>query len=220
MKIASTVILLLAIGLMTGCSTPSSKSPETSDTPAQESPHMDFYSKAFGFGITKPAGWYLIEESVLKEDRNAVRYDNEKLDQIARENPNIPLVVFTRHREPYPTLNPSISVTVSFLPVEGVPPKDALAMSMEISKLAYPDLEVVEPVRDETVAGLQGAYAQMTYTAKFADGKQFPTRVRMWLIPRGKIMFVIGLTGPADESDIFADLYPDILKSIKIETQP
>lgn len=211
---------MLTLGMVSACSTPAPKTAETSAAPEQGPPAREFYSKAFGFGITKPEGWYLIAESILKEDRNTIRLNDAELDRLARENPNFPLVVFTRYQEPFPTLNPSISVSVAFLPVEGVPPKDALTMSTEISRMAFPDLVVVDPVRDETVSGLQGAYTQVTYTAMFADGKKFPTRVRMLTVPRGKIMFVIGMTGPSDGPDVFQNIAADILNSIKIDPRP
>ena len=214
MKQISFAVGLLALVLISACSTPSQKSTAPTD---DKPPNNVFYSKPMGFGITKPSAWHFISDDILKADRNTLRLDDAQLEKMARENPNIPLVVFTRHQEPYPTLNPSVSVTVAFLPVEGVSPRDALHMSTDLSKLAFPDLTVVEPVTDATVAGIQGAYTQVKYTAAFADGQRFPTQVRMWIVPRGKILFIVGMTGPQEGPDVFADILPDILKSIKID---
>lgn len=218
MKRFATCLLWLAFGTMAACTTPAPKTVQP-ESP-KESPSREFYSKAFGFGLTKPEGWYLINDSVLQEDRNTIRLDDAELEKMRRQNPNIPLVVFTRHPEPYPTLNPSVAVTVSFLPVEGVPPVDAMKMSTEISRLGFPDLKEVEPPQPAVVSGMEGAYTHVTYTAMFADGQKFLTRTRMWIIPRGKIMFTIGMTGPQEGPDIFEDLYPQILKSVKIDPQP
>lgn len=205
---------MLLLGMLTACAT----------TPRETAPALEhkssadvFRSSAVGFSIAKPSDWHFISDDILREDRNTLRLDDDELDRMAREYANIPLVVFTRHPEPYPTLNPSVSVTMAFMPMEGLTPGAALAMSTEISKQAYPDLVVVEPVREYTLDGLQGAYTKTRYTAAFADGQRFPTEVRMWIVPRGKIMFIVGMAGPQEGPDIFKDIHQEILNSIQIE---
>jgi hypothetical protein len=101
--------------------------------------------------------------------------------------------------------------------MERMPPKYALSLSIEMTKQAYPDLTVVEPVRDHEVDGIQGAYTKVQYTVGFADGQTFPTMARMWIVPRGKIMFVIGMTSPPEGPDLSEEAFQAILRSIKIE---
>lgn len=202
------------LGMLAACST----TPRETATAPREKPSVDaFHSTAVGFSIIKPSEWYFISDDILKEVRNTIRLDDAELDKRVREYANIPLVVFTRYPEPYPTLNPSVSVIMAFMPVEGMAPKAALNMSTKISKQAYPDLAVVEPVRDYEMDGLQGAYTKVKYSVAFADGQRFPAMVRMWIVPRGKIMFIVGMTGPQEGPDVFEDVYLEILNSIKIE---
>ena len=210
------ISLLLFLGTLTACSTTPLPS-EPAQKPETQSSDDAFYSGAVGFGITKPSAWYFISDEILQEDRNTIRLEDAELDKLVKEYSNIPLVVFARNPEPYPDLNPSVSVSMAFLPVEGMAPTAALKMSTEISKQAYPDLTVVEPVREHEIDGLPGAYTKIRYTASFADGKSFPILARMWIVPRGKIMFIIGMTGSQNGPDVFENIWKDILHSIRIE---
>ena len=206
MKQLSIFLMLLVFGMFAACTT-------TPDGPA---PSDTFRDAELGFSITKPSDWVFIPDETLKADHNTLRLSDTELEQLAKRNANAPLVVFTRYPEPYPTLNPSASVTLVTMPMEKMPPKYALSLSTEMTKQAYPDLEVVEPVRDHEVDGIQGAYIRVKYTVAFADGQEFPTLVRMWIVPRGKIMFVINMTSPTEGSDLSEEAFQEILKSIKI----
>jgi hypothetical protein len=206
MKQLSTFLMLLVFGMFAACTT-------TPDGPA---PSDTFSDAGLGFNITKPSDWHFISGEMLKADRNTIRLSDAELEQLAKRNANAPLVVFTRYPEPYPTLNPSASVTLATMPMEKMPPKYALSLSIEMTKQAYPDLEIVEPVRDHEVDVIQGAYTKVKYTVTFADGQTFPTMVRMWIVPRGNIMFVIGMTSPPEGPDVSEEAFQEILKSIKI----
>ena len=93
------------------------------------------------------------------------------MEKAIKKNPNSPLVVITRYPEPYPTLNPSVAVTVVNLPVEGMPPKDILNMSTEVLKRAYPDMTYVDEVQDADVDGIKGAYTKIRYTLVAGEQK-------------------------------------------------
>jgi len=146
----------------------------------------------------------------------SVKMEDKDLEKMIRENPNSPLVVITRYQEPYPTLNPSVAVTMVQLPVEGMPPKDVLNMSTEVLKRAYPDLTYVDEVQDVSVDGINSAYTKVKYTLAAGDQK-FPTTTRMWLVPRGKVMFTVGMSGPQEGPDASEDSFKEILKSIKFD---
>ena len=185
-------------------------------TPSGTAPSNTFNDTATGFSITKPSEWHFISKEILKADRNTIRLDDAKQEKIAREYPDAPLVVFTYYPEPYPTLNPSVSVSRINMPKEGLPPALILSMSSQMAKKQYQDLVVVEMVREQEVNGIQGAYTQVKYTAPFADGQRFPTTLRMWMIPHGKIMFLVSMSGTPEGPDIFEGVYQDIINSIKI----
>ncbi len=187
--------------------------PETS---ASASSSEVFHHPGAGFSMTKPMGWKYLSPEMVKTASESMNWNDAELEKAIKENPNAPLVVLTRYQEPYPTLNPSVAVTMVNLPVEGMPPKDILNMSTEVLKRAYPDLTYVDAVQDANVDGINGAYTKIKYTMA-AGNQKFPTLTRMWLVPRGKIMFTVGMSGPQDGPDVSEEAFKEILKSIKIE---
>ncbi|NIP99434.1 MAG: hypothetical protein GWM98_25990 [Nitrospinaceae bacterium] len=192
--------------------------PETAEATTDAAPADDntFQHSGIGFSITKPEGWQTMSKEMVQASRDAMKWNDEQLEKMVKENGNAPLVVFTRHQEPYPTLNPSVSVTVVNMPMEGVPPKDVLKMSTDVLKRQYPDLAFVEEVQDVQVDGIPSAYAKVKYTIAAGD-QQFPTLTRMWLVPRGKVMFTLGMSGPQDGPDVSEESFQQILDSVKIE---
>ena len=192
----------------------------TEVVPAETVPSKEtdgvFHHPGAGFTMTKPTDWNYLSPEMVKTANETTKWDDAELEKAIKENPNSPLVVITRYQEPYPTLNPSVAVTIVNLPVEGMPPKDILNMSTEVLKRAYPDLTYVDQVQDANVDGIDGAYTKIKYTIAAGD-KKFPTLTRMWLVPRGKIMFTVGMSGPQDGPDVSEEAFNEILKSIKIE---
>ena len=186
------------------------------ETSASKSSSEVFHHQGAGFSMTKPMDWKYLSPEIIKAASESKKWNDAELEKAIKENPNAPLVVITRYQEPYPTLNPSVAVTMVNLPVEGMPPKDILNMSTEVLKRAYPDLTYVDEVQDANVDGINGAYTKIRYTMAAGDQK-FPTLTRMWLVPRGKIMFTVGMSGPQDGPDVSEDAFKTILSSIKIE---
>ena len=175
-----------------------------------------FHHPGAGFSLTKPMNWQYLSPEMVKTASEATKWNDAELEKAIKENPNSPLVVITRYPEPYPTLNPSVAVTIVNLPIEGMPPKDILNMSTEVLKRAYPDLTYVDEVQDANVDGINGAYTKIQYTMNAGDRK-FPTTTRMWLVPRGKVMFTVGMSGPQEGPDVSDEAFKEILSSIKIE---
>ncbi len=175
-----------------------------------------FHHPGAGFSMTKPSGWKYLSPEIVKTASESAKLNDAELEQMIKNNPNAPLVVITRYQEPYPTLNPSVAITMVNLPVEGMPPKDILNMSTEVLKRAYPDLTYVDEVQDAKVGGIDGAYTKIKYTMAAGDQK-FPTLTRMWLVPRGKIMVTVGMSGPQEGSNVSEESFSEILESIQIE---
>jgi hypothetical protein len=46
---------------------------------------------------------------------------------------------------------------------------------------------------------------------------QFKVRTRIWVVPRGPFMFLIGMSGPADGPDVSEEEFTTALASIQIE---
>jgi hypothetical protein len=194
--------------------TPQAGTPATA--PMETKASEVFHHTGAGFSVTKPADWKYLSPEMVKTASETTKWNDAELEKAIKANPNSPLVVLTRYQEPYPTLNPSVSVTMVNLPVEGMPPKDILNMSTEVLKRAYPDLTYVDEVQDTNVDGINGAYTKIKYTMAAGDQK-FPTTTRMWLVPRGKIMFTVGMSGPQEGPDASEETFKGILNSIKIE---
>ena len=215
--------IFLSVWMFAACS--SNSGMVKTDAPAMDAPAETSVSKSSdevfhhsgaGFSMTKPMEWRYLSPQMVKMASESTNWNDAELEKAIKENPNAPLVVITRYPEPYPTLNPSVAVTVVNLPVEGMPPKDILNMSTEVLKRAYPDLTYVDEVQDANVDGINGAYTKIKYTMA-AGGQKFPALTRMWLVPRGKIMFTVGMSGPQDGPDVSEEAFKEILSSIKIE---
>ena len=175
-----------------------------------------FHHPGAGFSMTKPMDWKYLSPEMVKAASKSTKWNDAELENAIKKNPNSPLVVITRYPEPYPTLNPSVAVTMVNLPVEGMPPKDILNMSTEVLKRAYPDMTYVDKVQDANIDGINGAYTKIKYIL-VADDRKFPTTTSMWLVPRGKVMFTVGMTGPQDGPDASDEAFKAVLSSIKIE---
>lgn len=188
---------------------------ETAPAAPASAPEI-FHHAGAGFSITKPADWKYLSPEMVQQAKMSAKMEDKELEAMIKNNPNSPMVVMTRYPEPYPTLNPSVSVTMVALPVEGMEPKEVLTLSTQMLKRMYPDMAYVDQVQDSNVDGINGAYAKVSYTMTAGD-RQFPTLTRMWLVPRGKVMFTVGMSGPLDGPDVSEDKFGEILKSIKIQ---
>jgi hypothetical protein len=76
---------------------------------------------------------------------------------------------------------------------------------------------VVSPVQPATVGGLPGAAVIVTYTLASTGGNRFPVRSRLWLVPRGNLMFLIGMSGATDGEDVAEAEFRTALESIRID---
>lgn len=205
MKQFQIFLILGVLGLFAACST----------TP--NAPDHTFNNTDIGFSITKPSEWHYVSRKILEENRDANRANNAELEEVSQKTGDSPfLTVFSRYPEPNSRNNPTVSVTVLNTGVAGLPPKSFLGQSTVILKKAYPDLTIVEEVRDREVDGIIGAFTRLKFTIVGADDQRLPTMHRIWLVPRGVLMFSIAMTGPQEGPDVSEDAFQEILKSIKI----
>ena len=207
MKQLQVLSILLMFGMFAACST----------TPTGTGSSDTFNNSELGFSITKPSGWSYVSQKTLKVNRDTNRLNNAELEKVSHENGDAPfLVVFARYPEPNPKNNPAISVTVLDVGIKGLPPKGILSLSTAALKNAYPDLAIVEDIRNHEVNGIVGAYTKLKFSMAGAEGQQFLTTHRMWLVPRGTLMFSIAMAGPQEGPDVSEETFDEILKSIKI----
>jgi hypothetical protein len=82
---------------------------------------------------------------------------------------------------------------------------------------AFGDFRIVVPVHSVEVAGWPAAHVRVTYTLKTDAGTTARVLSRLWLIPRGRLMFLIGMSGAETGADMCEQEFADVLESITIQ---
>ncbi len=175
-----------------------------------------FDSPTAGFALTKPANWVFASVQAAQANRDSVRLSDAELEARMKTQANPPLVMITRHPEPYPDLNPSVQVGLRPLgQLEGKSASDLLTMMLPTLEKAYADFKIVTPVQPSTLGGHPAARLGISYTLKTTGGDSFPTRSDLVVVPRGRFMFFIGMGRKPGDSEADADI-DAILKSVEI----
>jgi len=176
-----------------------------------------FTSSTAGFSITKPPAWFFGTMEQVTASRASIRLKDEELGQQVREA-NSPLVVILKHKEPYEGLNPSVQVLLRPLgQLEGEPAVEVMNIIIPTVKRAMPDFTIVEPIKETTVNGRKAAYMKSKYTVKNAEGGEFPVLSRLWVIPRGNLVFMVSMLSPQEGPDVSETEFAEVLRSIRIE---
>ena len=170
---------------------------------------------AAGIELLRPAGWHDATLADVQANRARVRLSDAQLEHALQTRSALPILVFTKYREPHPGLNPSVQVTLR--PALSGPPAQLLASALTTMRRAFPDLRIVVPVHDTTVAGRPAAHVEVTYTLRAQTGHSFSVRSRLWLVPRASLMFLIGMSGTSTGEDGCDQEFGSVLGSIVIE---
>ena len=177
-----------------------------------------FESPTTGFQIEKPDGWVYASMATIEENRSRVRLNDAKLEEGLRKYATAPLVMITRYPEPHPTLNPTIQITLRPLgDLSGQSPTEIMSLTTEPLSKAFSDFRFIEEPGLVKVSELEGAHMRAQYTVRTAEGGEFPVTARMWLIPRGTMMFLIGMSGPQEGPDVSEAEFVRAFESISIE---
>ena len=170
-----------------------------------------------GIALTKPPGWQIASLEAVQENRGRVRLADAELQQALQTRATAPLFVFTKHQEPYPALNPSIQITMRPSgSLAGMAPTALLKTAVTAMQRALPDFKYLTPIRATRVSGWPAATLRATYTLNTASGSH-PVVTRIWLVPRGAFMFLIGMSGPPDGPDVSEAEFTQTLASIEIQ---
>jgi len=170
---------------------------------------------AAGIELTPPAGWHETSLAQVQANRENVRMADADLQHAIQTRSALPLIVFTKYIEPHEGLNPSLQVTLRAA-LRGTP-TDLLSTALEPMRRAFPDFRLVSPVHPTEVSGWPAAAMEATYTLRSKAGGAFPVRSRMWLVPRGQLMFLIGMSGSATGADVADAEFKAALESIVIQ---
>ena len=167
-----------------------------------------------GIAITRPAGWHTGTVAQVQANRARTKLSDPELQVALATRAALPLIVFTKYEEPHSGLNPSIQITLRH-GLAGTPVQ-LLTGALAVMRRGFPDLQTAEPVRNTTVDGLPAADVRVTYTLETQTGLKARVSSRLWLVPRGALMFLIGMSGSENGADMCTAECASALQSLSI----
>jgi hypothetical protein len=168
-----------------------------------------------GIQLTPPVGWHAATLEQVQANREAVRLADPEFERALTTRSALPLIVYMKYQEPYAGLNPTVQVTLRSA-IQGTP-TSLLTTALAPMRRAFPKFRVVTPVQQTIVSGWPAATVTVTYTLTDRGGATFPVRSRMWVVPRGNLMFLIGMSGSTAGEDLCEGEFRDVLASIHID---
>jgi hypothetical protein len=168
-----------------------------------------------GIAFTPPPGWHAATLAQVQANRERTRLSDPELQAALATRSALPLAVFAKYEEPHPGLNPSVQVTLRAA-LRGTPTQ-LLAIALETMRRAFADFRIVAPVHSVQVAGWPAAHVRVTYTLNTNAGASARVLSRLWLIPRGRLMFLIGMSGAETGADVSEQEFAEVLQSIVIQ---
>ena len=179
-----------------------------------------YTNPTLGITVTKPDKWHFMTAANVAENLQRVQLSNEEFDTLLKTHATAPIVALAKYKEPYDDLNPSVKVDVK--PLRGLSAADPVRIlsivSGPLSKM-FSDLKFVTKPKETELAGLKAAYMCVDYNLKIPDGRTFPTRSELWVVPRGKMFFIIGIGTRQDEKTGTRIEVHKIIESIKIDPE-
>lgn len=177
-----------------------------------------FHSATAGFAITKPEGWKFVTAQQHTQNLKSTKVNDADLQAAIVAGGGTPLVVVAKYPEPYPALNPNVTVYVRALgDLKGQPATKILGTVLQIFRSGLNDFQINQSPVATDFSGLKGAYMRATYTLQTQQGDMFPVISDMWLVPRGKFFFIIGMGVPWKNDPALQSEIVSILNSIKID---
>jgi hypothetical protein len=170
---------------------------------------------AAGIGVNRPFGWHEATLAQVQANRERTRLSDPELQQALTTRSAMPLFVLTKYAEPHAGLNPSLQVTLR--PALAGTPTQLLTSAIATMRRGFADFRIVSPVHSVQVDGWPAAHMRVTYTLKNAAGESFDVLSRLWLVPRGRLMFLIGMSGGQTGEDVCEDEFAAALTSITIQ---
>ncbi len=178
---------------------------------ADEDPYH-FRSDIARIELTVPSGWHFMDLESVARHRATAELKDEEMQKAIQQLATAPLVVATKHPEPYDALNPSFQVMVR--PLGSL----ATATGVEILELIRPNLastfaefKLLEAPTEFKLGGLSAARLTATYTVQNPAGETFPTKAIVFVVPRGSYMYQFSFSAPPDGEDA---LTPEVVQKV------
>jgi hypothetical protein len=189
--------------------------PDSIGTASDAADSSLFRSPTARVEVRKPATWVFADLQTVMKQRATARLTDEDLDRYVKEHASAPLVAAMKHPEPYDDLNPSFQLLVR--PAGALEGQSATAIMGMIEtglRGMLVDFKTVEPVRAIEVGGKNAARLTATYVVSNPEGREFPTRSTLVVIPEGKLLYQIGFSGPPEGADRLGDEIEEVLGSV------
>jgi hypothetical protein len=143
-----------------------------------------------------------------------VRLSDSEFQQAMVARSALPIIALMKYPEPFEGLNPSVQITLRQA-LKGTPTQ-LLTAALATMRRAFADLSIVQPVEATTVSGLPAAGVRVTYTLRTTT-QSVPVLSRLWLVPRGSLMFLIGMSGAQSGPEVCEAEFAKALQSIHID---
>jgi hypothetical protein len=168
-----------------------------------------------GVAINRPAGWHDLTLAQVQETREHTRLADPELQHAISRQSAMPILSFTKYQEPHAGLNPTIQLGLR--PLVAGAPTEVLEMALQTMPRLFADFRPIAPVEAVQVAGLSAAHATATYTQHTDGGETFPVKSRLWLVPRGRLMFLITMSGSQTGEDVCEREFEAVISTLTIE---
>ena len=139
-----------------------------------------FRSEIAKIEVRKPEGWHFQSLQAALENRAAVKMNDDEFQKMVQQLATTPLVVFSRHEEPYDKLNPTIQLLLRPAgPLEGKTGTEILQLVVPTLQAQFADFATAEGIHEIEVSGRPGARITIRYTLMTQDEREFPTRATL-----------------------------------------
>jgi len=169
-----------------------------------------FRSELAKIEIQKPSGWHFQNpESAVKNSAGAKATTAENQEALRRLGIS-PLIVVTKHPEPYETLNPAFYVIVRSS--SQFPGQPAIEITRSIKagiSSVYSQFQVVDDVRPYKLSGYDAGRMTVQYLSATRNGREFANRSTFVFIPRGSLLYQVSISAPPDGPDALDETMRD-----------
>lgn len=174
-----------------------------------------FRSDIAKFELKKPDGWRFTSVQSALENRADVKMKDEEFQKAVQQMASAPLVVVAKHEESFDDLNPTIQVLVRPLgQMEGRSGVEILGVVIPALESQFEGFELIEKAAETQVGGQAAGRATVRYTLVTQDDREFSTQATIVMVPRGKVLYQIGFSGPAGGPDAFTTEIDDVLGTV------
>lgn len=174
-----------------------------------------FRSDIAGIELAKPDGWHFQNLEVVARHRASVKLKDSEFQEAIEQLASAPLVVATKHPEPYESLNPSFQLLVRPLgQLQGSTGTELLNLVLPTLASNFEEFKLVEEISEIEVGGVLGATLTAEYVVQTLDGAVYPSRATIVVIPRESFLYQFGFSAPPSGPDALSREVKSVLSSV------